>query len=214
MRLANANNQRLILISTLASWTEEREERSKSSIVLGMFGGFPNLIVTEDVWERCEKSFRRELAAWRRNEGKIIVVAETEPPVKSFTVTDEKSRPEITANAIDIALMVVSPRFIPLDSSHEATIEKKLWEEERAFIKPLRYDSEEDTLPDFILTDTESEDTVPLEVFGMNTPEYIERKLHKQAQYAEKYGDDKWWSWDATMPDALNNIPAFPPISD
>lgn len=214
VRQAGALNKRLILISTLASWTPAAEERSKNSIALGMFGGFPNLSVPEDVRDRCEKSFERELASWRNKKGKIIVIAETQPPVTHFTQQNGKTIPSTSAEVIDMALMVISPRFIPLDSGYEAVIEEKLWKEERAFVKPLRYDGEEDTLPDFILTDTDGEDAVPLEVYGMNTREYTERKQQKQALYAEKYGDGKWWYWDATAPDAVNNIPPFPPVSN
>jgi len=47
----------------------------------------------------------------------------------------------------------ISSRFIPLDSGYEGAVEEKLWQEKRAFIKPLRYDGEEDVFPDFVLKD-------------------------------------------------------------
>ncbi len=52
-------------------------------------------------------------------------------------------------------------------------------EEKRAFIKPLRYDGEEDVFPDFVLTDVPGKEALPMEVFGINTPEYLERKREK-----------------------------------
>lgn len=47
------------------------------------------------------------------------------------------------------------------------------------FIKPLRYDCEEDVFPDFVLKDVTSVDALPMEEFGMNTPEYLLRKQVK-----------------------------------
>ena len=139
-----------------------------------------------------------------------MVIAETEPPVTTFTTVEKKTIPSTRSEVIDVALMVVSPRYIPLDSGYEAIIEAKLWAEKRAFIKPLRYDGEEDVFPDFLLTDVSGRDFVPLEVFGMNTPDYEARKAIKQAHYAKEYGDKRWWSWDATMNNAELSIPDFP----
>ncbi|WP_223815738.1 MULTISPECIES: DUF1173 family protein [Pantoea] len=58
-------------------------------------------------------------------------------------------------------------------------VETRLWEEKRAFIKPLRYDGEEDVFPDFVLTDVPGTEVLPMEVFGMNTPDYLQRRREK-----------------------------------
>lgn len=101
--------------------------------------------------------------------------------------------------------MRVSPRFIPVDSGYKEIIE----EQERSFIKPLQFDADDDTLPDFLLTDTGGERALPMEVFGMKTPEYITRRNEKIAFYNDKYSD-QGGGWDAAARDAENNIPAFP----
>lgn len=80
---------------------------------------------------------------------------------------------------VDVALMTVSERFISLDSGYEKVVEEKLWQEKRAFLKSLRYDGEEDVFPDFVLRDGAGVDALPMEVFGMNTPEYLQRKQVK-----------------------------------
>lgn len=85
-----------------------------------------------------------------------------------------------------------------------------LHEEARSFIKPLRFDADEDTFPDFVLTDVEGKEAVPMEVFGMNTDEYVARRDAKTEIYNREYGLDGWWSWDATQKYAENNIPPFP----
>ncbi|MCW0350682.1 hypothetical protein NB701_004044 [Pantoea ananatis] len=103
--------------------------------------------------------------------------------------------------------MTVSPRFIPLDSGYEGMVEDRLWQEKRAFIKPLRYDGEEDLFPDFVLKDVPGVDALPMEVFGMNTPEYLERQKEKRAHYDKEYGEGKWWYWDVNL---MKEIPSLP----
>lgn len=73
-------------------------------------------------------------------------------------------------------------------------------------MKPLRYDLSEGVLPDFILTDT-NEGYSPLEVFGMNHDQYLERKEEKIQFYNEQYGEVGWWSWDATKQDTIPDLP-------
>ena len=87
----------------------------------------------------------------------------------------------------------------------------RLCEQERSFVKPLRFDADDDTLPDFWLTDTDGERALPMEVFGMSTPDYIARRDDKITLYNDKYSAQGWWFWDATARDAENNIATFPP---
>ncbi|WP_313385360.1 DUF1173 family protein [Pantoea sp.] len=179
---------------------------------LGQAAGFPALDVPADLISRLNRSFARELGDWRRGQ-KVMLIAETDPPVKKFRQRDGKPVPYSTCRVIDAALMTVSARFIPLDSSWEGVIEEKLWQEKRHFIKPLRYDGEADVFPDFLLKDVPGREIVPLEVFGMNTPDYLARKAVKLAHYREEYGEGNWWCWDAYTAGAANNIPPFPDSS-
>ncbi|HFH3238659.1 TPA: hypothetical protein ACGJTY_006285, partial [Pseudomonas aeruginosa] len=50
----------------------------------------------------------------------------------------------------------------------------------------------------------------PLEVFGMSTPAYLERKAVKTAWYNREYGGAGWWSWNAAADPKGKNIPPFP----
>jgi Protein of unknown function (DUF1173) len=106
---------------------------------------------------------------------------------------------ELTANGnltvTDAALMATSKFFIPIDSSYEATLADILVEKKRSFIKPLSVRTGESTLPDFILTDTRPE--VVLEVFGINTVEYIDRKIVKKEIY--KTQGIPVWTWEPLM---------------
>ncbi|MBD8145421.1 DUF1173 family protein [Pantoea agglomerans] len=206
---AEKSAKRLILISYLNSSAREENRNLNGSLPLALSAGFPYLDLPSDLIDRVNRSFSREISDWRRGK-KVMLIAETEPPVKKFKQRDGKTVPYNICTVIDAALMTVSDRFIPLDSSWEGVIEEKLWQEKRHFIKPLRYDGEADVFPDFLLQDVPGSDAVPLEVFGMSTPDYLARKAEKLKHYQEEYGEGNWWSWDAHKTDALNNIPAFP----
>jgi len=49
-----------------------------------------------------------------------------------------------------------------------------------------------------------------MEVFGMKTPEYLQRKREKITHYDEEYGPGKWWHWNAAEDPDTQDIPAFP----
>lgn len=204
---AGRGARRLILISQLAAWSDAADERLQTTLPLGLFFGFPDLVLPEDVRLRLERSFCRELGDWRRGM-KVVVIVETEPPETTFRHVDGRNRPSSCSTVIDVALMTVSPRFIPLDSGYEGIVEDRLWQEKRAFIKPLRYDGEDDVFPDFVLKDVPGVDALPVEVFGMNTPEYQLRRQQKTAYYDAEYGQGNWWYWNATE---HSEMPALPP---
>nr|WP_254772487.1 DUF1173 family protein [Pantoea varia] len=103
----------------------------------------------------------------------------------------------------------VSSRFISLDSRYEGAVEEKLRQEKRAFIKPQRYDGKEDVFPDFVLKDVPGVDALPMNVFGMNSPEYLLRKQVKTSHYEAEYGPRRLWSWDAAV---KTDMPAFPSV--
>lgn len=103
-----------------------------------------------------------------------------------------------------LSAMAVSYNCIPLDSMHEKTLTDFLIKEKRTFIKPMRYDqtSELKLLPDFILLDTSPKCLV--EVYGMTTPDYLNRKAEKKRIYEEIEDSTLLnWNWDATQ---TNNL--------
>lgn len=82
--------------------------------------------------------------------------------------------------------------------SYERLVAEKPVNEGRAFNKPMLYDQDEDDVfPDFVLTDCASGE-VPMEVFGRNDEEYLKRTAEKTALYDRRYGQGRWWAWDAT----------------
>nr|WP_227012922.1 MULTISPECIES: DUF1173 family protein [unclassified Pseudonocardia] len=85
-------------------------------------------------------------------------------------------------SVVAAAVMLTGCGFVPADSSHEVVMADALYGAGREFYKPLRYDGSEDTLPDFVLTDTDPPTAV--EVWGMGEQEqYALRRDRKRQLY-------------------------------
>ena len=195
---ASTRGLRLIAVSPLARYNPERHEGVLVKLPISGPFGMPMLNLPPATWSTTAKHFEREISAWKRG-SRVIAIAQIAPRQGNAT----------TADVVDLALMVVSDRWIPLDSDYEAVIEQRLHDQGRSFDKPLRYDADEsEVFPDFWLLDT-GED-IPLEVFGMSTPAYRQRKAIKIAWFNREFGAGGWWSWDAAADPKGKSIPAFP----
>ncbi|MER5615934.1 DUF1173 family protein [Streptomyces sp. NPDC002215] len=99
--------------------------------------------------------------------------------------------------AVDLAAMLTTGTFIPADSSYEVVMADALAACRRAFVKPLRYDTVDAVLPDFVLTDVTP--TAYVEVYGIQGREtYDRRKAEKQAFYRRQGG--QLIEWDIAQP--------------
>ncbi|MYS33445.1 uncharacterized protein DUF1173 [Streptomyces sp. KhCrAH-43] len=99
--------------------------------------------------------------------------------------------------AADLAAMLTTRTYIPADSSYEVAMADALTACRRAFIKPLRYDSADAVLPDFVLTDQSP--AAYVEVYGIHGREsYERRKAAKRAFYQRHQA--RLIEWDITRP--------------
>lgn len=99
--------------------------------------------------------------------------------------------------AVDIAMMLTNHAYLPADSTHEVRMADALIKARRSLVKPLRYDTKESTLPDFVLTDTSPHTYV--EVYGMlDDPAYRRRQEHKREHYRST--GTPLIEWDARGP--------------
>ncbi|HEV2681328.1 MAG TPA: DUF1173 family protein, partial [Rhodanobacter sp.] len=195
---AAKHHHRLVVIASLSRFDETRADQSVDRLPIAGPFGMPTLNLNAAAWGRVMRSFADELHAWRRHE-RVIAIAHV--GLRSGQVKE--------ADVLDVGLMRVSPRWIPLDSSYEGTIEEKLCQASRKFEKPLRFDADEaEVFPDFWLFDAGKD--YPLEVFGMATNDYLARRDHKTAWYNAKYGVAGWWHWDAASDPGAQRIPPFP----
>ncbi|MCD0500930.1 DUF1173 domain-containing protein [Achromobacter sp. MY14] len=193
---AVTQRRRLVVIAPLAQHQEGMD--GSATLPIAGFHGIPYLNLDENVWEPLERRFAREIDSWRAGNA-VIAVVQTDPP--------KSSGGSMRAQVVDIALMQTTHDWIPVDSGYEALVADKLVAEKRRFEKPLRFDAGEDAaFPDFWLRDRHT--PAPLEVWGMNTPEYLARKAEKGQHYDETYGKDGWWAWNASIGDP---VPEFPP---
>ncbi|MFC7345053.1 DUF1173 family protein [Saccharopolyspora griseoalba] len=82
----------------------------------------------------------------------------------------------------EIAAMLTTHSYIPVESSHEARMADALATAGRAFVKPLHYAGEDQVFPDFVLIDGDTETFV--EVWGVQgRADYEARKRAKQDIY-------------------------------
>lgn len=106
---------------------------------------------------------------------------------------------------LNAGLMQVAARFIPVESSYEKEVADALIAADRSFEKPMRYETGEGVLPDFILLDTGGRPCY-MEIYGVTGREkYDERKAQKRALYREK--GLIVWEWDVTR---SREMPALP----
>lgn len=167
------SHRRLVVISELARWQDKYEKGTGTLPVANPVKNSMPYLNTDPVrWKDTLARFWREVAWWKQG-GKVIVIAVTDVPV-----CGESNNAQVR----QVCMMMVSPRFIPLDSSFEGILEDKLVREDRAFIKPLRYDSALNEFhPDFCLTDTGANSSVPMEVWGMKTETYEHTEQRRPA---------------------------------
>lgn len=197
VKSAIERNRRLVVIAPLAAHSQEREGGIGYLAISG-FHGVPRLIMSADLWSNAKRQFPRAISAWRQGL-KIIAIVQADKPMSAAS-----------ASTLSIALMPVSEEWIPVESSYEALIEKKLRTEGRRFNKPLRFDAAEQLVfPDFWLVDVNTAE-YPLEVFGRADSAYVARKQEKITHYEQEYGPDGWWSWNAAADPHALAIPDFP----
>lgn len=190
---------RLVVVAPLARYDESKHGRVIERLPVSMPFGIPGLYLQNGQWDIVCHSFQREISFWK-NGGTVMAIAHVD-------VKQGAKWP--IARVLEIGLMTVSDQWIPFDSSYESTIEARLRGQGRAFEKPLRFDAgTEEVFPDFWLLDVGAE--YPMEVFGMDTPEYLMRKQIKMDHYNRNYGIDGWWFWDANEDAKGLRIPALP----
>jgi hypothetical protein len=158
--------------------------------------------VGEAAWLEFTRRFPRELASLGSTDDIAHVLG---------ILILSRGRSSGHFNAVGGSLMRVTPQFIPVHSQYEALVANALVEADRAFIKPLRYDSHEsDIFPDFCLLDTAVE-RLPMEIYGYtNHPGYERRKQEKLEWYRQS--GTPFWHWDVATSGRLEGQwPPFPP---
>lgn len=200
LKFAVKNKRRLFVIALLAPWVSS--EKSEGSVLpIDSLDGIPELYLPAERWATTCHSFERAVRAWKSGK-KTVAIAQIEPRQASIGVGYE-------CCVVGLALMRVTDYWLPVESDYEHTVADELVDDGRRFIKPLRYDAdEEEVFPDFILLDTDHPRGTPMEVFGMNSTEYRARQAVKVDYYNDVFGVTGWWSW---IPSVEPTHQPFPP---
>lgn len=194
---ATRKKNRLVVIAPLASFTEERARCEKGRLPIIGFHGIPYLVLDANLWRNTANRFSQEMSAWELGH-RIIAIAQVDTP--------KGQRAEV----IDLALMMVSEQWVPVDSMLEHIVENRLRVELRFFEKPLMFDAAGNAaIPSFWLKDAVSE--YPMVVFGRDDAERLGRKQKHIRHYDQKYGHGRWWAWDASVDQNADRMPVFPP---
>jgi hypothetical protein len=142
--------------------------------------------------ERAKRTFARELLAWSNGHVKLIAACLIHAKQDQCYEVDS------------LTLMMVSPQWIPLDHVCEKNVVEKLVVEERAFLKPLRYDARGvGKFPNFQLLDAGTRPAA-LDIVSAFLDE-AERTAKLEA-IARR--EPKAWLWDCARDAA---VPALPP---
>jgi len=198
-------SRRLVVIAELQDWNKNLDVNITTlPLIYDESSGLPYLNIDQTRWNDTLTRFNRAAAWWRKG-NKTIVIAVTDVP---------SAGKYKRAKVRQACLMMVSERWIPLDSSYEGTLEKYLVSQRRSFIKPLLYDAAEDEYhPDFILTDAAEVDSFPLEVWGMESDNYVEHRKCKVEWY-NTHCPNGWWEWDAVADPQGTQLTPFPRRSE
>ncbi len=149
------------------------------------------LFIDTNAGERLKRVFDRELMAWASGQVKLVVACLIQARDERCYVIDQ------------LTVMMTNPQWIPLEELCEAALVAKLVAEQRAFIRPLRYDAADAArFPNFLLLDAGGR-AVALDVLSAFASEADRAAKLEAIGRREPSG----WAWD-TARDVVP--PAFP----
>ncbi|MFI1701416.1 DUF1173 family protein [Streptomyces bobili] len=105
--------------------------------------------------------------------------------------------PKRHLTVVDLAAMLTTGTYMPADSSYEVVMADALAACRRAFIKPLRYDTADAVLPDFLLTDVAP--AAYVEVYGIHGRESYDRRKAEKREFYQRQ-ENQLIEWDVTQP--------------
>lgn len=151
------------------------------------------LLIAAKAWERVERVFAPLLEARDADSGHRV---------RLMVAALIRARREHTYE-IDVAsLMLTSEHWIPVEGVHELPLVQALVNQQRRFVKPLRYDAKHAaSFPNALLLDAGAA-PIPLHVVSA----FLDPKEQAAKALALKNGGEKTWVWHTNEP-----MPAFAP---
>lgn len=191
---AGKRKTRLYIVGRLRALSAAQEGKQSFMLPLRDFDGLPKATVDRSILDKflAGRDHMRNVLETRA--GNVMVICCIEPSGKDWW------------RCVDIAGFVATTAMIPVESSYEGEMAHYLIDQERRFIKPIHVDDagEGGQRPDFILLDTTPRTMV--EVWGMQTLDYLANKSERLARYAQR--NTPVVSWNAALREPL---PVLPP---
>ncbi|GGL49778.1 hypothetical protein GCM10014719_58800 [Planomonospora parontospora subsp. antibiotica] len=145
------------------------------------------LYLRSELMERIRASYRPVFSAAAGTRARQVVLAAVE------------RTPKGALKVVDMAAMLTTAAYVPVESSHELRMAEALDAARRCYLKPLRYGGQE-VFPDFVLTDVAPR--VYVEVYGVRGRESYEvRKRVKQEHYRTAGVNVIEWEVAEPLPD-------------
>lgn len=140
------------------------------------------LVITARAWEHIERVFAPLFEARDADGGQRV---------RLMLVALIRARREHTYEIDTASLMLTSEHWIPIEGIHELPLVQALGDQQRRFVRPLRYDSRNAaSFPNAILLDAGAS-PVPLHVVSA----YLDPKEQAAKALALKSCDDTQWIW-------------------
>ena len=187
-------------------------EPSEFGYVLRLHHHSERFFMDKNLADNLARYSRRGWAAAKRLE---VVDDDAEKPYVVAAMRVEASHSG-RMTVVEAALMRVSPRFIPVNSSYEDKLARQLVDQARKFVRPLHYDNHTLALPDFVLTDAintlDAQDRptsdVALYVYGPSIPAQQKSRIEANDRaWAAEHGL-AYWQWDAAVQASPPALPA------
>ena len=141
--------------------------------------------------ERTKRAFESELLAWSADQVKLIAACVF------------YAKREHLYQIESLTLMMTSAQWIPLDHVYENDVVNKLITEQRAFIKPLRYETKHiGVFPNFQLLDAGAQ---PVALDIVSAFMIAEERAPKVRAIGER--KPKGWAWDTSQKAAPPDFP-------
>src|SRR5208282_1220101 len=142
--------------------------------------------------ERTKRAFEAELLAWTAGQVRLIVACLV------------YAKHEYLYQIESLTLMMTSAQWIPLDHPYEKDVGDKLVAEQRAFLKPLRYEAKHaGKFPNFLLLDA-GERPVAMDILSPFLTDQ-ERAAKANAIAARS---PKAWAWDTAQGVFIPDLPS------
>jgi hypothetical protein len=155
-------------------------------------GGF---FIEERAGSRTKRAFELELQAWSAGQVKLIAAC-------LF-----RAKREHLYQIESLTLMMTSSQWIPLDHAYEKDVVDKLVTEQRAFVKPLRYEAKQvGRFPNFLLLDA-GERPVALDILSRFLAE--QERAAKARAIADRVSAG--WVWDTAQSAVVPDVPKAVP---